>query len=83
MSELVAGVPEKLGEEAARMGPLDSHAPSLVHLAYALDQLSDGAVHSHGRRGLFEGISAAKLEHVGMLAAATLGEPLFLECFGY
>ena len=57
------------------MGPLDARARRLVHLAYALGQASEGAVHSHVRRGLSEGIATAEFEHVAMLAATTLGWP--------
>lgn len=66
---------QKLGEEAGHAGPLDARARRLVHLAYALGQASEGAVHSHVRRGLSEGISAAEFKHVALLAATTLGWP--------
>lgn len=66
---------QALGEEAGHAGPLDPRARRLVHLAYALGQGSEGAVHSHVRRGLSEGISPAEFEHVALLAVTTLGWP--------
>lgn len=47
----------------------------LVHLALALGAGSEGAVHSHARRGLAEGLTADELEHVAWLAVTTLGWP--------
>ncbi|WP_414687912.1 carboxymuconolactone decarboxylase family protein [Mycobacterium sp.] len=56
-------------------GPLDVRTKRLVHLALAIGADSHGAVHSHARRGLAEGLSAAELEHVALLAVTTLGWP--------
>jgi len=47
----------------------------LVHLALAIGADSSGAVHSHARRGIAEGIPPAELEHVALLAVTTLGWP--------
>ncbi|HEY9218348.1 MAG TPA: carboxymuconolactone decarboxylase family protein [Phenylobacterium sp.] len=66
---------QALGEKASRAGPLDARARRLVHLAMALGVGSEGAVHSHARRGLSEGLSPEELEHVAWLAVTTLGWP--------
>lgn len=66
---------QALGGEASRAGPLDERARRLVHLALALGAGSEGAVHSHARRGLAEGLSPEELEHVAWLAVTTLGWP--------
>jgi alkylhydroperoxidase/carboxymuconolactone decarboxylase family protein YurZ len=41
----------------------------------AIGAASEGAVHSHSRQGIAEGISADELKHVAVLAATTLGFP--------
>jgi alkylhydroperoxidase/carboxymuconolactone decarboxylase family protein YurZ len=46
-----------------------------VKLALALGALSEGAVHSHARRGLADGLSPEELKHVALLAIPTLGLP--------
>lgn len=66
---------QQLGTALGEAGPLDGHTKRLVHLAIAIGANSRGAVHSHCRRGLAEGLSAAELEHVALLAATTLGWP--------
>ena len=64
-----------LGQAASGSGPLDDRARRLVHLALAIGQGSEGATHSHARRALAEGFTAAELEHVALLAVTTLGWP--------
>ena len=66
---------QQLGAALGDAGPLDGRTKRLVHLALAIGANSSGAVHSHARRGLAEGLSAAELEHVALLAATTLGWP--------
>jgi alkylhydroperoxidase/carboxymuconolactone decarboxylase family protein YurZ len=64
---------QRLGEEASRAGPLDARTRRLIHLALAIAAGSEGATHSHARRGSSEGISAEELEHVAVLAITTVG----------
>lgn len=64
---------QRLGELVGAAGQLAARERRLVHLAYALGSGSQGAAHSHARRALSEGISAADLEHVALLATTTLG----------
>ena len=66
---------QALGEACATTGPLDERTRRLVKLALAIGARSEGAVHSHARRGLEEGLSADELHHVAMLAIPTLGFP--------
>lgn len=66
---------QELGREASQAGPLDGRTRRLVRLALAVAIGSEGATHSHARRGLAEGIPAAELEHVAWLATTTLGWP--------
>jgi alkylhydroperoxidase/carboxymuconolactone decarboxylase family protein YurZ len=64
---------QQLGEEASRAGPLDARTQRLIHLALGIAASSEGATHSHARRGSSEGISPEELEHVAVLAITTLG----------
>lgn len=66
---------QQLGTAVNEAGPLDRRTARLVHLALAIGANSRGAVHSHARRGLDEGVAVAELEHVALLAATTLGWP--------
>ena len=64
-----------LGKACAEAGPLDARTRRLVKLALAVGSGSEGAVHSHMRRALDEGIEPAALKQVAMLAIPTLGLP--------
>lgn len=64
-----------LGEACADAGPIDGETKRLVKLALAIGAGSEGAVHSHVRRGLEEGIDRETLQHVGLLSIPTLGFP--------
>jgi len=64
-----------LGEACAQAGPIDRKAVRLVKLALAIGVSSEGAVHSHVRRGLDEGISKEEIKQVALLAIPTLGFP--------
>jgi len=66
---------EALGKAAGQSGPLDQDERRLVHLALAIGSGSEGATHSHVRRGLAEGMDGDELEHVALLAVTTLGWP--------
>lgn len=66
---------QQLGDEAAKAGPLDARSRRLVHLAFAIASGSEGATHSHVRRGLADGLGTDELEHVALLAVTTLGWP--------
>jgi alkylhydroperoxidase/carboxymuconolactone decarboxylase family protein YurZ len=63
----------ELGAACAAAGPLDARTRRLVKLALAVGAGTEGAVHSHARRGLDEGLSAAELEQVALLGITTLG----------
>ena len=66
---------QTLGAEVGAAGPLDPRTQRLVHLALAIASGSEGAAHSHARRGVAEGLSSDELEHVALLAVTTLGWP--------
>ncbi|MGB5253290.1 MAG: carboxymuconolactone decarboxylase family protein [Sedimenticolaceae bacterium] len=66
---------ELLGKSCAEAGPLDSQTLRLIKLAVAGAVGSEGAVHSHVRRALAEGIAPESLRQVGLLLIATAGFP--------
>ncbi len=66
---------EKLGAAVAEGGPLDPKTRRLVKIALAIGADSEGAVHSHVRRAVEEGIGADDIRHVMLLAIPTLGLP--------
>jgi len=65
----------ELGRAASEAGPLEGATRRLVKLALAIGTGSEGAVHSHARRALDEGITPQELEHVAVLAVPTIGFP--------
>jgi len=64
-----------LGEACANAGPADDETRRLIKLALAIGAGSEGAVHSHARRALDQGLSREAIEQVAMLAIGTLGLP--------
>lgn len=66
---------QELGAQTGKAGPLSEREQRLVNLALAIGADSEGATHSHARRGSSEGLSADELEHVAYLAITTLGWP--------
>lgn len=65
----------KLGAASADAGPIDGETKRLVKLALAIGTQSEGAVHSHVRRALEEGVDPAAVEHAAVLAIPTIGFP--------
>jgi len=72
--EVVAAY-EALGDAARGAGPLTPGETELVKLAFAAGARLEGAIHSHTRRALDEGVAPEALRHVGLLAITTLGFP--------
>ena len=56
-------------------GPLDQKTRRLAKLAISVGCESEGAVRSHVRKALDEGIARAEIEHVVMLGLTTAGFP--------
>ncbi|MBU6297767.1 MAG: carboxymuconolactone decarboxylase family protein [Alphaproteobacteria bacterium] len=63
----------ELGECCAEAGPLDVRTRHLVKLALATGAGLEGAVHSHARRALSEGVTGEEIRHIALLAIPTLG----------
>ena len=64
-----------LGKACSEAGPIDGETKRLVKLALAVGSQSEGAVHSHVRRGLEEDIDPETLRHVALLGVPTIGFP--------
>lgn len=64
-----------LGKACAEAGPIGGDTLRLVKLALAIGSGSEGAVHSHARQALTEGISKESIKQVALLAVPTLGFP--------
>ena len=66
---------EALGQAVRESGPLDSKQLHLVQLAAAAAIRSEGAVHSHARRALQEGITPDEIRHALISLTSTIGFP--------
>ena len=66
---------QALGKSAAKAGPLDARTRRLIKLALSIGANSEGAVHSHTRQAIEDGLTAAELGQVAALAITTLGFP--------
>jgi len=64
---------ESLGAACGDAGPLDTRTRHLVKLALAVASQSEGAVHSHARRSLKDGLTEQELPHVVLLAIPSIG----------
>lgn len=64
-----------LGEACSAAGPIDDETRRLVKLALSIGAQSEGAVHSHVRRGLDEDVDPEALKQVAVLSIPTLGFP--------
>ena len=64
-----------LGKACSEAGPVQGRTARLIKLALAIGALSEGAVHSHTRRALEEGLAKDELKQVALLAIPTLGFP--------
>ncbi len=65
----------ELGEACATAGPIDDETKRLIKLGMAIAAQSEGAVHSHVRRALDEGIDPEAIEQVAILSIPTVGFP--------
>lgn len=66
---------QALAQACYESGPLDGRSARLVKLGIAIGAQAEGAVRSHARRALAEGVPADEVRHVGLLALTTIGFP--------
>ncbi len=74
----VARAYDELADKCHEGGPLDARTRQLVKLGVAIGLNSEGAVRSHARRALAEGIDAAEIRHAVLLALTTAGFPTMI-----
>lgn len=69
---------DALAVSCHQWGPLDEKTRRLVKLGIATGLSSEGAVKSHARRALEEGISPDEIRHAVLLALTTAGYPAMI-----
>ncbi len=66
---------QELARACYEGGPLDGRSARLVKLGISLGAQAEGAVRSHARRALAEGVSPEEVRQVVLLALTTIGFP--------
>lgn len=79
----VAEAYERLGEAVRAAGPLSDREVALVKLGLSIGARMEGAAHAHARKALAQGIDAATIEHVAILACPTIGFPAMMMALGW
>jgi 4-carboxymuconolactone decarboxylase len=74
---------EKLGEIAARSGPLDHKTRELIKLGMAAANGSESAIHSHAHRALEIGVSPSEIEHAILVGVTTMGFPRMMAALSW
>ena len=69
---------DALGSAAYEAGPLNKQEARLVKLALAIGAGHEGAVHSHTRQALEQGLSPEHIRQTVLLATTTLGFPVMV-----
>lgn len=72
-----------LGNASQKAGPLGAKSRALVKLAIAIGRGLEGATHSHTRRALEAGCTAAEIRHVVLLSVTTLGFPSMMAAMSW
>jgi alkylhydroperoxidase/carboxymuconolactone decarboxylase family protein YurZ len=71
----IAKAYDRLGDTCRQAGPLAVREQRLVKLGIAIGLSSEGAVRSHVRRGLADGLTPEELVHAVTLGVPTVGFP--------
>ncbi len=66
---------DALGDVCYQWGPLDKKTLRLIKIGIGVGQNSEGAVRSHARRALHEGIKPDELRHAVFMGLTTVGFP--------
>jgi 4-carboxymuconolactone decarboxylase len=74
----VARAYDELAGKCHDWGPLEEKTRRLIKLGVAMGLNSEGAVRSHARRALEDGITADELRHTVLLAFTTTGFPTMI-----
>jgi alkylhydroperoxidase/carboxymuconolactone decarboxylase family protein YurZ len=74
---------EQLGKSCRSAGPLEKKHQALVKLGIAIGANSRGAVMSHTRKAMAEGVTAEEILHVVLLSLTTTGFPNMIAAMGW
>ncbi len=74
----IAKAYDDLAQKCHRWGPLNEKTRRLIKLGTAIGLSSEGAVRSHARRALAEGVTIDELRHAVLLALTTAGFPTMI-----
>ncbi len=74
----VAKAYDTLTTSCHQWGPLEEKTRQLIKLGIAIGVVSEGAVKSHARRALAEGVSPEELRHTVLMALTTAGFPTMI-----
>jgi alkylhydroperoxidase/carboxymuconolactone decarboxylase family protein YurZ len=72
-----------LAERLHAAGPLTSRERRLAKLGVAIGAESEGAVRSHTRKALADGIEPEAIRHACVLAITTAGYPAAIAAYGW
>ncbi|MBI2947565.1 MAG: carboxymuconolactone decarboxylase family protein [Verrucomicrobia bacterium] len=72
-----------LGSATQKAGPLNAKIRALAKLAIAVGARLEGAVHSHTRRALEAGCTAAEIHQIVLLATTTIGFPAMMSALSW
>jgi alkylhydroperoxidase/carboxymuconolactone decarboxylase family protein YurZ len=79
----IAAAYTALGDACQNAGPLEARTRALVKLGVAIGMQHEGAVHSHTRKALEAGASAAEIRHAALLATTTIGFPRMMAALSW
>jgi 4-carboxymuconolactone decarboxylase len=74
---------DTLANVCHKAGPLDKKTRRLIKLGVSIGLNSEGAVRSHARRALEEGITPDELRHAVLLSFTTTGFPIMIAAYGW
>ena len=73
----------RLTDALHEAGPLSVRERRLTKLGISIGCASQGAVRSHARKALAEGLTPQEIRHAAVLAISTAGFPIAIAAFGW
>jgi len=77
------GAHQRLTDSLHGAGPLGARERRLAKLGIAIGCASQGAVRSHARKALADGLTPQEIRHVAVLAVSTAGFPAAIAAYGW
>lgn len=74
---------EKMGEAAAKAGPLTARERALIKIGLSAGARLEGGLHSHVRKALQAGVEPEAIRHAVLLALPTLGLPSMMAALSW